>query len=213
MLAIERTFCEELFRIYRRQMRLLGELPGRTYVVHRDTGSVAFSDGTVLEAQILGLETPDKRWMWSWADTEVLDPRLAEAAREVKAYGEMHGLSELTTGTLDVSDLACAGHTLAAIATVIHGDHPYMRFEQPDGVALYVLVPAIRLADDARELARDEVRSTILAMFEGYAQRDDILTLGSALEAAGFAVASTNTEIIGRRGDDEPLVFQRAWFD
>jgi hypothetical protein len=160
----------------------------------------------------LGLETPDKQWMWAWADAGVLDARLTEAARQVKVFGETHGIPELTSGTLDVSHLACTAHTLAAVASVVHGDHPYMRCEQPDGVAVYVLVSAVRFADDARELARDEVRRTISAMFEGYAQRDDILTLVSGLEAAGFVVESTDTEIIGRRGDDQPLVFQRAWF-
>jgi hypothetical protein len=33
------------------------------------------------------------------------------------------------------------------------------------------------------------------------------------MEAAGFAVEFTETEVIGRRGDDAPMVFKRAWFD
>lgn len=212
MNPIEQLFCEQLFRIHRRQMRYFGQLPRGAYAFHRDTGTVVFPDGTVFETQVLGLETPEKQWVWAWADSDVLDPRLKVAAERVKAHGELHGLPELTTGTLDVSPLACAGHTLAAIATVLHAVHPYMRCEQPDGVAVYVLVTSVTLEDDSRDLPRDDVRRAISAMFEAYAQRDDMLTLRCAMEAAGFTVESTDTEIIGRRADDQPMVFQRAWF-
>ncbi len=39
-----------------------------------------------------------------------------------------------------------------------------------------------------------------------------MLTLQRAMEAAGFVVDSTETEMTGRRDGDAPMVFQRAWF-
>ncbi|MCY1059200.1 hypothetical protein [Nannocystis sp. SCPEA4] len=38
MLAIERMFCEELFRIHRRQVRFLDKLAATTYTFHKETG-------------------------------------------------------------------------------------------------------------------------------------------------------------------------------
>ncbi len=213
MLAIEKLFCQELFRIHRRQVRFLGSIPSPTYVFHKQTGVLAFSDGTTFETQVLGLETRAKQWMWSWADVDQLDARLKAAALRVREFGEQRAFPELTTGTLTVEHLRCAGHTLAAIASVVHGKHPYFRCEQPDGVALYVLLTSQTLDDDARTLDRDTVRCAITDMFAAYAQPDDMLTLHSAMQAAGFAVESNESEIIGHRGDDAPMVFKRAWFD
>lgn len=209
--SIEHLFCERLLRIYLRQIALLDELPSTVYVFHRDSATLAFSDGTVLETQVLGVESPDGTWRWAWDDA-VVPHGCAASARQVRTHGEALGLPELTTGRLDVTTLACRGHTLAAAATELLGaEHPYMRCEQPDGMAVY-LIPPLRTARDPRAMTRSEARQAILDMFAAFAQRDDMLTLRSALEAAGFAVTSTETEIVGRRGDDEPLVFQRAWF-
>ncbi|MCY1065446.1 hypothetical protein OV090_11770 [Nannocystis sp. RBIL2] len=213
MLAIERLFCDELFRIHRRQARFLDGLQATSYTFHKETGVLAFADGITFETQILGLETPAKQWMWAWADAGSLDSRLTTGARRVKAFGDTRGLAELTTGTLAVDHLRCAGHTLAAIASVVHEVHPYFRCQQPDGVALFVLVTSATLKDDARGLDRNTARQAISDMFAAYAQADDMLTLRAAMEAAGFAVEFTETEVIGRRGDDAPMVFQRAWFD
>lgn len=213
MLPIEKLFCEELFRIHRRQMRFLGTLGAATYVFHKATGTLAFSDGKMVETQVLGLETPEKQWMWSWADSEDLDSRLKAAALRVRDFGAANGMAELTTGTLAVDHLRCAGHTLAAIASVVHGSHAYFRCQQPDGVALYVLVTSEAFEDDARSLDRDTVRRAISDMFAAYAQADDMLTLRTAMEAAGYSVESDDIDVIGRRGGDAPLVFKRAWFD
>jgi hypothetical protein len=212
MSAIEARFCEELFRIHRRQMRFVAMLEGGTYVFHKDTGVLAFSDGTTFDTQILGLEMPSGQWMWAWADDGNLAPQLKTAAERVKAFGEAHALTELTTGTFDVRGLRCAGHTLAAIASVVHAVHPYFRCEQPGGIALFLLVTSVTLEDDARTLEHDQVRRNIYDMFAAYAQADDMLTLRTAMEAAGFVVESNETDIVGRRGDDEPLLFKREWF-
>lgn len=65
--------------------------------------------------------------------------------------------------------------------------------------------PTLRAAFDARAFART---TTIIASRRVARHH---LTLTSALEAAG-CVTSTESEIVGPRGDDEPMVFQRAWF-
>jgi hypothetical protein len=57
------------------------------------------------------------------------------------------------------------------------------------------------------------VRRAISDMFAACAQADDMLTLRAAMEIAGFTVDSDETESIGRRGDDVPMVFERAWLD
>lgn len=82
----------------------------------------------------------------------------------MKAFGASHGLAELTTATLAVDHLRCAGHTLAAMASRVHEVHPYFRCEQPEGVALYVLVTSVRLPDEPA-LDRATVRQSISDMF------------------------------------------------
>jgi hypothetical protein len=192
-------------------MRFIRSLTSSIYVFHKDSGRLVFDSGESFETQILGVETAAQKWRWARSDDSSLPPELTVAAEAVRAYGESHALPELVQRDVDASALRCAGHTLAAIATVVHEDHPYFRCDHGDGVALFVLLP-VSLPDDSPSLDRATARQAISDMFAAYAQTDDMLTLRSAMEACGFAVESTATEIIGRRAGDEPMVFQRAWF-
>jgi len=208
---IEKLFCTELFRIHRRQMLLLQQTNGASYTFQKATGALTFADGSVLTSQLLGLETPDKMWRWAW-DSDELNPAITSAARAVKTEGAARGLNELVAGLLSVKQLLCAGHTLAAVATVFFPRHGYFRCVQPDGMAVYVLVTGIELPDDVGRLDRDTVRQAISDMFADYAQADDFLTLRSAMAVTGFTVEETASQVIGRRGEDPPMVFERSWF-
>ncbi len=68
------------------------------HVFHKDSGQLAMANGTVFQTQVLGLETPAKRWMCvgRWRRPRPAAP----AAQRVKAFGEARDFPELTTGSL-----------------------------------------------------------------------------------------------------------------
>jgi hypothetical protein len=208
---IERLFCENLLPIHRRQRRFLAQINGAAYDFDPTTATLSDSSGATFSTQILGIES-NGHWMWAWADSGHLQPATTVAAAAVKAFGEAHGLAELTTAKVELAHLRCGGYTLAAIASLAQGSQPFFRCVQPDGVAVFVLVTSVTLPDDAGQLTRSEVNRAIRDMFQDYAQADDILTLSSAMTAAGYRLELTDDAVIGHRGDEEPMRWERAWF-
>jgi hypothetical protein len=69
--------------------------------VDQDQGKIvfAFKEGVTATAsvQIIGtFNTEDNTWLWAWANPSVDKPLMVDALK-VKAYGEQHKVSELTT--------------------------------------------------------------------------------------------------------------------
>lgn len=69
--------------------------------VDQDEGKIIFNfkNGTIATAtvQIIGsFNSEDKTWLWGWANPSVHESLKADAVK-VKAYGEQHQISKLTT--------------------------------------------------------------------------------------------------------------------
>jgi len=76
--------------------------------VQQETGRIVFKspDGitATCPAQIIGtFDTEDSTWMWGWDHPSVLPPLQAHAKR-LRMYGQEHGISRLTTQTLQSSE-------------------------------------------------------------------------------------------------------------
>lgn len=108
---------------------------------HIDLATGMFSIGNQYQwhTQLLGLESEAiGDWLWAWANAESNIPtHLLVASLALKAYGEQHGIPELTTPQLSLDQID--GHTLALLATGICETNAYYRCPY-DGGALYVLI-------------------------------------------------------------------------
>lgn len=76
--------------------------------VDQDTGEIVFTSpkGIVATApvQIIGTyNTRDGTWLWGW-DNPSVEPALQQHALEVRAYGEKHGVAQLTTRKLTCTE-------------------------------------------------------------------------------------------------------------
>ena len=77
-----------------------------------------FADGVVAHcpAQIIGSHNSQKgTWMWAWANPCVVDA-LATDSRRVRAYGEEHGIEELTVVKLACDEAKAWAYTAFACA-------------------------------------------------------------------------------------------------
>jgi hypothetical protein len=72
--------------------------------VNQDAGTIVFTrpDGitATCPVQIIGTyNTEDGTWLWAWDHPSIVPP-LQEHAKQVRAYGQRHGLDRLTTRKL-----------------------------------------------------------------------------------------------------------------
>ncbi len=115
---------------------LIGECPW-----HFDAASCLLTFNTQYrwQTQLLGTESEASgTWLWAWANTESNIPaHLLAASLALKAYGEQHGIPELTTPQLPLHQID--GHTLALLASGICEANAYYRCPY-EGGALYVLI-------------------------------------------------------------------------
>ncbi|UBV45187.1 hypothetical protein LAJ19_20480 (plasmid) [Deinococcus taeanensis] len=90
-------------------------------------------------AQLLGTELErDASWRWGWANTgSGLSDEVLKDSRQVLAYGIEHGVSVLTTPTLNTRKTS--GIELAMIARGITGAGAYFKGDFPGGAAYFLL--------------------------------------------------------------------------
>jgi hypothetical protein len=106
---------EKLDRLWK-EFRL-GEWPRYDYDL--DAGTLVFSDGgvprVIAEVQIVG-STSFKagNWLWAWANAHWPAERVTDSGR-VRAFGEEHGIRQLTHQYLTDGDLNSLGWTMAAV--------------------------------------------------------------------------------------------------
>lgn len=122
------------------QQSCLSDLVGEDYwSVDLAAGLIYFSDRYQWHVQLLGTESAASgTWLWAWANTESNIPaHLLAASLALKAYGEQHGIPELTTPQLPLDQID--GHTLALLASGICEANAYYRCPY-EGGALFVLI-------------------------------------------------------------------------
>jgi hypothetical protein len=98
------------------------------------------ADGTTLQypAQLLGAESSDGRFTWSWSDPDV-HPSLTHVARLLRKLGEQQGFPMLTTPEFRTAELGTSGEALAMLASGLTRALFYYRASHDDG-ALFLLV-------------------------------------------------------------------------
>ena len=95
----------------------LWQFGSASWSVDQDTGVIIFTGKkytVTAQAQIIGsYNTLDSTWLWSW-DNPSIEPRMAVDAHRVHAFGQEHGLADLTTRKLECDEIAA--WELAALA-------------------------------------------------------------------------------------------------
>ena len=95
-----------------------GLWPAGGLELNQEEGTLSFvavhGREVVERIQIIGsIDSSDGTWLWAWANPSVHEP-LRQAALQVKAFGEKHGSTELTTACFPCSEEK--GWELVAIA-------------------------------------------------------------------------------------------------
>ena len=111
-----------------------------------DAGTLIFSDPSgpkvVADIQIVGT-TAKKDWLWSWANSH-WPTSCTEDLQRVRAFGDEHGIDELTAETLEDDDLNSLGWEMSAIAAKILGAVGAYRPPRENGGGLFLIYRSIR---------------------------------------------------------------------
>lgn len=174
-----------------------------------DGGVLYFADQQHWRVQLLGTESEaSNTWLWAWANTESNIPaHLLVASLALKAYGERHGIPELTTPelTLDRVD----PHTLALLASGVCDANAYYRCPY-EGGALYVLI-----MDENFPTCPDPPLRRVATVFPQAIASLDIpdheAALCGYLDHYGLDHEHTDNQIVVRGEDGQPLL--TATFD
>lgn len=127
---------------------------GRPFSADLTRGVVGFEPGLEVRAELLGTEAADPgSWMWSWANPSGFGDQVTGAARHARAYGEQHGVDELTTAELP-RDGSSIGYRLAVVACGLAGGYAYYPAEAAPGTTAYLLLDHPSLALPAVQLPR-----------------------------------------------------------
>jgi hypothetical protein len=120
----------------------------------QDTGQLVFSsDGVprvIADIQFVGsVSTETHTWLWAW-DNEHVDAPMSRDVREVRAFGEAHGIAQLTTPKWEADEVD--GWEMTSISAYILQAKGVYR--TPDGTVLtYLVFTSMRWADGADPLA------------------------------------------------------------
>ncbi|HEY9217845.1 MAG TPA: hypothetical protein VIO94_07350 [Phenylobacterium sp.] len=110
-----------------------------------DTLTLSFSDRgvtkVIADIQVVGTTGPED-WLWAWANTD-LPEGCRRDVEQVKAFGEEHGIAELTFELLGADDLNSLGWSLAAVAARICDAQGAYRAPSLNG-ALFLIFRNIR---------------------------------------------------------------------
>lgn len=118
----------------------LGTWPRFDYDV--DSGTLIFSQHgvakVVAEIQIVGTTSfKAGNWLWSWANSHWPADRVTDA-RLVRAFGEEHGICELTHENVEDADLNALGWELTAVAARVTDAIGTYRPPREEGGGLYL---------------------------------------------------------------------------
>jgi len=110
------------------------------------TGALTFSHRgrtrVVAEVQLIG--STAEAWMWAWP-SGLWPANVVEDALKVRAFGEEHGIEELTKPRIPSDDLTHLGWSLAAVAARITGARGVYRLMEGQA-SLFLLYRDIRMA-------------------------------------------------------------------
>lgn len=115
-----------------------------------DAGTLIFSERgaprVIAKIQLVGSTSiREGNWQWAWANSQ-LPPALVVDSRFARAFGEEHGLVELTQGFQEGDDLNALGWALTAVTTRLAGAPGAYRPDLPEGGCLYLIYKSVNWA-------------------------------------------------------------------
>jgi len=115
-----------------------------------DAGTLVFSDGgvpkVIAEIQIVGTTSVKAGdWLWSWGNSHWPSERVSDAEL-VRAFGEEHGICELTHKNVEDGDLNALGWELTAVMVRVTNALGAYRPRREEGGGLYLAYKAIAWA-------------------------------------------------------------------
>ena len=180
---------------------------GRRRSVDFEHGEISFGDDAPRAIWYIGSEASSSRtWLWGFENINRLDERLLILARDVRDFGLRHGLEELSTPKLALSE-EINGHALSAIACGL-SQEPLCYYRCPHaGGAVFVAFEAgecvapdgtIKPGMDASELI------SLACDYTGASQLNHAVLSGALLlrngtkfsEAAGKIVANFKNDAL-----------------
>jgi hypothetical protein len=138
--------------LQRRQERLVADFQlgsWKRYEYDQDTGTLTFSSdgrvGVVADIHIVGSTSKSGgTWLWAWDNSTILD-HVKHCLADVRAYGEAHGYSKLTTAKWP-GDEHDGWEMTAASAFILRAEGAY-RAPHESGALFMVLQKVRRPAD------------------------------------------------------------------
>ena len=114
------------------------------YDVDLSVGTITFTGAQTLSAQVhyLGSAAPGPgTWMWGWNNVNGMGEAVLQRVVAVYAFGQQHGVSELTTAELPLVEAPrqTAGR-YAVVASLVNGQLPYYTAEIDRGRVVAFLV-------------------------------------------------------------------------
>ena len=112
-----------------------------------DVGKLTFSDRgvarVIAEIQIAGTTSGRAgEWLWAWANSH-LPPELVKDASLARAFGEQHGICELTDEVVSDDDLNALGWELTSLAVRIGNAMGAYRPPRDEAGGVYLIYKSI----------------------------------------------------------------------
>lgn len=125
--------------VFDAQLRLATLIGGADWTLDPTTGLLSFGTQYQWCSQLLGTDSESSHtWRWAWADTGRDTPdHLLTAGRALKAYGEQHGIPELSAPELPHDQID--GHALALLASGLCDANAYFHCPSESG-SRFVLI-------------------------------------------------------------------------
>ena len=131
--------CVQLMLSFDKQLFLSEMIENMSWQFDLKSGELTIGSQYVFQTQVLGTEEESSgTWLWAWAnEASDIPHQLLHASRTMKAFGDRHGISELTDPEVSLDQID--GHTLALISSEICKANAYYRCPYHGG-ALFLLI-------------------------------------------------------------------------
>ncbi len=127
---------------------------GRPFEADLTRGTVTVGGELTVRAELVGTEAADPgSWMWSWANPGGFPDAVTGAARHARAYGDQHGVTELTTPELPL-DGAAVGYRMTVVTCGLAGGYAFSPAPAAPGTTAYLLLDSPALALPPVQLTR-----------------------------------------------------------
>lgn len=182
---------------YDRQNDLADVIGDNNWQFDMDSGTIAFGPERVFPVQLLGtFSHQSDSWLWAWANEQSGIPaRLLEQARQLRSYGEQHGIERLTTPSFAATDMDL--HAIGSIAAGMFDASGYYLADYGQGILVLTVkseqVDRVRKNDFARVLTTFPQAISLFAMHHRPA-------LIHYLRHKGYAVTETTDAVTATDG-------------